>query len=436
MKKLTFILIAACAVISGGNLFAQGKYGADSAECIKYLNYYQEYYKQKNYDAALPNWRKAYSICPASASQNMFIHGTTLLTRVFSKTKDQAVADSILVLQDQRLAQYPKNKASILNNKGSYIVNFKGNDSKFVYDNLNAIISELGGETRASILVNNLQAAIKLFQENNLPADDVIGAYNKAVACIDAATPKNAEEEEQNAKVRNDLEAIFAQSKVASCENILNIFGPRFDSDPENVGLATTIVKLMNTAEDCLNNELYLKAVTLMHKNEPSASTAYYLYRLLSANGNTPEAIKYLEEAIAYPGVERADKAQYTYELANYCLKNGMKAKAYASAKDAVELGSGYAGKAYYLMGTIWGSTACGGNEIERRAPYWVAVDFLQKAKAADETLTEDANRLIGQYSAYYPPAADAFMYDLTAGQSYTVSCGGMSATTTVRTRN
>ena len=86
MKKLTFILIAACAVISGGNLFAQGKYGADSAECIKYLNYYQEYYKQKNYDAALPNWRKAYSICPASASQNMFIHGTTLLTRVFSKT--------------------------------------------------------------------------------------------------------------------------------------------------------------------------------------------------------------------------------------------------------------------------------------------------------------------------------------------------------------
>ena len=102
MKKLTFILIAACAVISGGNLFAQGKYGADSAECIKYLNYYQEYYKQKNYDAALPNWRKAYSICPASASQNMFIHGTTLLTRVFSKTKDQAVADSILVLQDVR----------------------------------------------------------------------------------------------------------------------------------------------------------------------------------------------------------------------------------------------------------------------------------------------------------------------------------------------
>ncbi len=436
MKKLVFVLVAAWAVVSGGNMAAQGKYGADSAECIKYLNYYQEYYKQKNYEAALPNWRKAYQICPASASQNMFIHGTTLLTSVFNKTKNQAVADSILTLQDQRLAQYPKQKNSILNNKGSYIVNFKGGDSKFVYENLSAIIKELGGETRASILVNNLQAAIKLFQEEALKADDVIAAYNNAVACIESAVPKNPEEAEQNAKVRNDLESIFAGSKVASCENILNIFGPRFEADPENVALATTIVKLMNTAEDCLNNDLYLKSVTLMHKNEPSANTAYYLYRLHSANGNTAQAVNYLEEAIAYPGIEKADKAQYTYELANFCLKNNMKAKAYASAKDAAELGCGYTGKAYYLIGTIWGSTSCGGNEIERRAPYWVAVDFLQKAKAADPSLADDANRLIGQYSAYFPQAAEAFMYDLTAGQSYSLSCGGMSASTTVRTRN
>jgi len=35
--------------------------------------------------------------------------------------------------------------------------------------------------------------------------------------------------------------------------------------------------------------------------------------------------------------------------------------------------------------------------------------------------------------SRYYPEASEIFMYDLTAGQSYTVSCGGMTATTTVR---
>ena len=118
-----------------------------------------------------------------------------------------------------------------------------------------------------------------------------------------------------------------------------------------------------------------------------------------------------------------------------FCSKNGQNAKAYSAAQKAIELNPTLAGKAYFLMGTIWGSSSCGGNEIERRAPYWVAVDFLQKAKSADPSLTEDANKLIGSYSAYYPQTAEAFMYDLTNGQSYTVSCGGMRATTTVRTQ-
>ena len=62
-------------------------------------------------------------------------------------------------------------------------------------------------------------------------------------------------------------------------------------------------------------------------------------------------------------------------------------------------------------------------------------MDYLQKAKAADESLAADCNKLIGQYSAYYPQKAEAFMYDVVDGQSYTVSCGGMSATTVVRTQ-
>ena len=93
------------------------------------------------------------------------------------------------------------------------------------------------------------------------------------------------------------------------------------------------------------------------------------------------------------------------------------------------------AGKAYFLMGQIWGTTACGGDEIEKRAHYWVAGDFLQKAKNADASLADEANRVIGSYSIYFPETAEAFMYNVTDGQSYRVVCNGMSATTTVRTR-
>ena len=437
MKKMSLILFAVIAMVAGGNAFAQGKYGADSAECIKYLSYYQEYYKQKNYDSALPNWRKAYTICPGTASQNMFIHGTTLMTRLYAQTRDAAakaaIADTILALQDQRMAFYKNSRRSVLNNKGNYIIKYKEHDTRYVYDSLNEIIAELRGEARPSLLVLDLQSAVKLYKEDALTADEVIATYNNVIACIDQAEPKNDEEAEQNAKVRSDLESIFADSKVASCENIISIFGPRFEAEPDNVALVNTIVRLMNTAEDCLDNDLYLNAVTSMHRNDPSYNSAYFIYKLQSRRGNVDLAVKYLEEAIAYETSGPEQDAEYLYELANYSLNNKMKAKAYEAARKAADLDYGFAGKAYYLMGSIWRSTACGGNEIQRRAPYWVAADFFQKAKNADPSLTDDANRQISACSAYYPQAAEAFMYDISAGQAYTVSCGGMTATTTVR---
>ena len=59
----------------------------------------------------------------------------------------------------------------------------------------------------------------------------------------------------------------------------------------------------------------------------------------------------------------------------------------------------------------------------------------MTKAKNADESLTEDCDNYIRQYRSYFPQTAEAFMYDITDGQSYTVSCAGMRATTTVRTQ-
>ena len=59
----------------------------------------------------------------------------------------------------------------------------------------------------------------------------------------------------------------------------------------------------------------------------------------------------------------------------------------------------------------------------------------MNKAKAADASLAADCNNYISQYKVFYPQTAEAFMYDITDGQSYTVSCAGMRAVTTVRTQ-
>ena len=201
MKKITLILLAAMAIFGGQKVAAQSKYGsgADSAECIKYLSYYTEYYKQKNYDSALPNWRRAYSICPATASQNMFIHGTTLMTRLYNQTKDadhkEAIVDTILTLQEKRMATYPKNRVNILNNKGQYMINYRGDKAKYIYEKVGEIVDELGTNANGGLLVNLLQSSITLYRENQLTADDVIAMYDKVMADVEGANPKNEAEE-------------------------------------------------------------------------------------------------------------------------------------------------------------------------------------------------------------------------------------------------
>ena len=437
MKKLTLILLAAVALFAGQNkVSAQGKYGADSAECLKYLSYYQEYWKQKNYDSALPNWRKAYSICPATASQNMFIHGSSLMTRQLNNVKDpalrSAMIDTLLTLQDQRMATYPKKRLEIMNNKGKYMINYRGSDSKYIYDNLSVIVAQLGSNASGSILVNLLQSGIALYRENQLSADDVIGLYDTVTEAINGAEAKSEAEAEDNAKAKATIESIFADSKVASCDNLIAIFGPRYEADPNNLALVSNIVKLMNNAEDCASNDLYLKAVTSMYKLDPSYRSAYALFRLNQARGNVADAGRYLEEAIASPDSDEATDAQYNYELSLFAYKNGMRGKAADAARKAIDLDHGFAGKAYMILGNLWASAVCT-DDVDKYARFWAATDYFQKARSADPSLADDAASSIAGVAKYYPEASEIFMYDLSAGQSYTVSCGGLSASTTVR---
>ena len=76
MKKILTMMFAAVLSLTA---FAQGRFGADSAECVKYLSYYKEYLKHNNNEEAIGPWRQAYAICPPTASQNMLLDGQKLM---------------------------------------------------------------------------------------------------------------------------------------------------------------------------------------------------------------------------------------------------------------------------------------------------------------------------------------------------------------------
>ncbi len=443
MKRIVLLIsVAAMALFASSTVSAQGKFGPDSAECIKYLSYYTEYYKQKNYDAALPNWRKAYSLCPPTARYSMLSDGTTLLRRVIQANQKDAVyrmklVDSLMTIYDQRVEFWPKYATSSLNNKALDMYNYLKNDPERLYAGLNEVVSQTKEKTRANIFLFQLNTAIDLYKEGSLAVDPekIINIYEDAIMYLGMMTPKNDVEARSIAKTVEDVESLFATSQVASCDNLLALFGPRFAADSQNLDLAKNIVKLLGGTEGCTDNDLFLNAINYVHSQEPSSTSAYYLHKLYAGRSDVDNAVKFMEEAIASEESDALTDGKYYYELAAFCFKNGKNAKAVDSANKALELDPSYSGKAYMLIGTIWGSVVCQGNDIEQRAKYWVAVDYMNKAKNADAELAETANEYIRQYASYYPQTAEAFMYDVTDGQSYTVSCGGMRAVTTVRTQ-
>ena len=445
MKRLILLFsVAAMAMIGGASASAQ-KYGTgpDSTECKKYLSYYNEYYKQKNYKDALPNWRKAYKFCPPSASYNMLVHGTKLVRDLIIKNQNNAdykreLIDSLMFIYEQRLQERPKLASGILNNMGTDMRNFMKDEPFKIYEGLTDIIAKNGNKTSMGLFTDQVSVACDLYKEGILDPDKVINAYETAVKYMGEIVPKNETEQRLIEKTLGDIENLFISSHVADCDNLIALFTPRYEADPQNLDLAKNIVRMMGMTEGCMDNSLFLNAVTTMHKVEPSFTSAYNLYKLHSSRDEVAEAIAYMEEAISYPESDAAMDADYLYQLAVFCSKNGETVKSVDAANRAVELDPVNAGKSYMLLGILWGSAPVypDGNEIEKRSKYWVAVDYMTKAKNADPTLAEDADNYIKQFKAFYPSTGDAFMYGHENGHRFDVKWNKFVVSTTVRTQN
>ena len=441
MKKLTILFALALGFLATVNVSAQGKYGADSAACIKYLSFYQDYIKQGNLEAADPAWQQAIQLCPPTASQNMLLDGMKILRKKINKFRSnpirkEVLVDSLMMLHEMRISTYPKYVVTAKINKAMDMITYaaKGEEQE-VFNVLGDAMETAKGKTAVVIPVRYMNYANDLYKAGTMSAEEVMAAYNKAYSTaelIEKAKPSQAITD-----AKKDIENLLMISGVASCENLVEMFTPRFEANPTDRYMLGNLISMFS-ASNCLDEDLFMLAVEEMHKMESSHNSAYLLYKLYSQRNRADKAIAYMEEAIALCGDTLVNQAaDYCLELGTYCFKSaGEDAKAVEAAKKAAELNPENAGRAYLLAGTIWGSQKCHGNDIETRAPYWVAVDYLTKAKNADENLAAEATNLINQYRKYFPFKSEAFMFDLLDGATYTVSCNGLREATKVRTQD
>ncbi len=444
MKKVLLLISFAIMAVCSANLSAQtpnDKYGPNSAECLKYISYYEEYYKQKNYDSALPNWRKAYELCPVTSRYKILQDGTTLMKYLIKKNElnpayKEKLVDSLMTIYHKRIEYWPKYKTNSLNYYATDMYNYLQDKPQELFKGLNDVIGQLGAKTDLKTFPLYMKVACDLYKEGNLEVEDVLGVYENSMKYLgEVVTEGNEIKQRLVEKTSDDVDAIFGASGVADSDNLVAIYAPKFEADPEKVELEKSIASKLAKTEGGTDTDLFMSTMTLWYSKEPSANAAYMLFKLNSSRGVAEAAYKYMEEAINSEDSDIDTDAEYYFELAAFAFKSGNSAKASEAAGKAAEISDVVDGKAYMLMGTIWSSVVCPGNEIEQRAKYWVATDYMNKAKSADASLTEDCNNYISQFKVYYPQTAEAFMYDVTDGQSYTVSCAGMRATTTVRTQ-
>jgi tetratricopeptide (TPR) repeat protein len=436
MKTARNLFITALFVLMTVPVFSQGLANA-SIECQRSVAFYNDYMKQDNFREAAPLWREALRECPPGVRQSIYVDGIRIFKYLIAQNPGdeqlrKAMVDSMLQMYDLRVEHFPKYAAQASKYKIYDMMDYKADDDQAILDAIYEAFSVSGKKIDPGLLVIAMQKVSSLYSKGLMSAEQVMESYSDLVSKANALI---AAHQPDALRAKNDIDNLFVTSGVANCDNIVELFTPRFEANPDDEDLASTIVSLLSQA-GCTSEPLFLETVEALYEKDPD-NYVYIknLYMLYAAKGDQGNAIKMLERAIASEQSNDIEDANMLITLANYYMQLNDLPKAAQTARTAMETNVEVAGRANFIIGLVWGSVKCSGDEIESRANYWVAVDYMTRARNADSSLADEANSYISSYRQYFPSQEDAFMWDIMDGSSYTVSCGGMRATTTVRTR-
>jgi tetratricopeptide (TPR) repeat protein len=421
------------------------KFGSDSVTCVTNLSLYREFYKQKNYKDAYTPWRWIIENCPC-AKLSPYVDGIKIMDNRIQSIKDPRVRelaiDSLLAIYDLRIKNFPvspttkKNQVGeILTRKGMDYFNYRPNDAGKAYEILQQAIKVDSTHVMVEGIVTIMQVGIKMVKDGKAEKTLVIDTYDQLSDLIENNINFYAQDSAAQSvyiQARGNLEFLF--EPFATCEDLVSIYTPKFEQNPNDASLLKKITKILDKKK-CTDSQLFYAATEKLHKLEPSATSAYLMARKYLKEEKYEVAAQYLKEAINLFGPEDIDKKAKAYLLlGNVYLgeKNYTQAKQYALKVLDLKPSDG---NAYILIGDAYaaGANACGDNDLTKRAPFWAAVDKYQTAKRIDPSVTPTADKRISTYAASFPSMETIFFYGLKQGEGYRVECW-INESTTIRT--
>lgn len=421
MKKAALMLIT----VLGVNLsFAQGKYGADSVKCVENLSLYRDYLKQKMYDDAYKYWSVAYEICPAS-SERMYVDGVSLVrNKLKNATSEEkgAVVEELLMVYDKRIENFGK-EGYVLGRKGTDMLRYKKSDVEALYNVLDKSIQLQGSKSEAGAIVSYMNAVVLMEKAEKVEESLVVEQFSNMSDLIaqNIAKYEGKKTQEYYIKAQESVESIAAP--YLSCDVLIEMAEKNYEKNKENQKWMERTANILDK-KGCTDASIFFTIAQEMHKTNPSAISAEKMGIMSLKKKQYTEAENYFKQAIEL-NQDATKSFNLLMELASAQVSRGAYGSARSSARKAAEI-EPKNGLPYILIGDMiaGSSSACpNGDACKQKAIYWLAVDYLAKAKAIDPSISSKANSKIASYSKYFPERDECFFINVKDGDTVEIGC-------------
>lgn len=446
MKKMRKVSSLLFALVLGFQLMAQDddegrNYGAtpeDSIVCVQSLSLYSEFYKQDNYKDALQGWRKALEVCPGS-SKNLYIRGVKMLEFFIDEAEKQGnderknrLVDSLLALYDLRIENFGE-EGKVLASKGVDMMKYRKDDPAAAFAVLNKSLELEGNDYSPAAVVYVFLAKYYMYAKKLATKEELLELYPKLAEVVDYNVNNNEKYSSIYEKAGENLEKYFA--KVADCPDLVELFTPKLDAMKSDAKALKNLMKILDK-RGCSGEDLYLNAAIALNEIEPNADAAYGIAIGMLKREKYSEAIKFFQKSIDLNSDDNNKNFDAYLNKAKAHLISKEFQSCKISASKALEIKPN-SGEAILLIGDAYGygGKECGKNECDAKANWWLAYDYYSKAKNADSSVAEKADKKMAQAREQFPTKENCFFYTMSEGDSYTFEGCWISGTTTVRTK-
>lgn len=440
-------------------LFVAGLMGLNgllAQECNKNLSLFNDSAKAGIYEDALPRYKQLIEECPA-INLALYQRADKMFEEMIDEAKnanDEAKVKELVQMEIENLKlrlkhfpdKSPKGKIYVDIGKVMYENKLGGVEDMFKYFD-DAWNQDPDNYKDPKGLYIYFLLFDKLEDEKNKTINELFVKYDEIISQIErmendqavVAKPLVTKQENQEkltskearqlknsgiylrnyALIKKGINNVLGQK--ADCDNLIPMYSADFEekkTDKEWLRVAASKM----SGKDCTSDPLFFKLVEALHGLEPSARTAFYLGRLAAENNDMNKALEYYENA-AELEEDPLDKAKDYFTIAEVYKKRGS----FSSARKYYQLAldnKPSMGIAYLRIAAMIAGSAndCGNSTFEKRAVYWKAANFANRAASVDASLKDNATETANSYQQRAPSKSDIFQENMQ-GKTVSFSC-------------